>query len=124
MKLVKKIILGGMILGALAGCNGKNDSANKPLEETVKGEPISVQVSGGVHLDNALSVVIKTEKGKYLLCYSSCHCNVSDFTNAAVLIESEMKDGDNQPIEIIGYKQGNMLKMNSIFVNGYKINVK
>ncbi len=124
MKLYQKIIAGGMILGALAGCDGKNNSSNQPLEETVRGQPISVQVAGGANSVRGLSVVVETEKGKYLLCNSSGHYPILGLTDAASLIESEMRDGDTEPIEITGYRQGKKFKMNTVSANGYTIDVR
>jgi len=145
MKLYEKIIARGIILGALAGCDGKNNSSNdgknnfsnQPLEETVRGQPVtvrleetvrgqpvSVQVAGVSHGNQGLSVVIETEKGEYLLCNSSRYFPVLDLTDAASLIESEMRDGDTEPIEITGYRQGNKFKMNIVSANGYTIDLR
>ena len=129
MKLYQKIIAGGMLLGALAGCDGKNDSTNKPLEETLRGEPISVQVAGGTHGEQSISTVIRLNDGKYQLCSSgegfSQHYNLQELTDAAAIIESEMRDGDSEPVEIRGYRtEGNRFRMKSVSANGYSINVE
>ena len=112
-----------MILGALAGCDGKNDSVNKPLEETVKGIPLSVQVVGGTHSVHELSTVLQDSEGKYILANGG-HYPLSDVTDGAALIESEMNDGDNESVELRGYRNGNRFKINSISSNGYTVDLK
>ena len=90
----------------------------KQLEEVVRGIPVSVKCSY-----NSLSVVLKDSKGKYLLG-NACRFPISDISDAAALIESEMKDGDNEPVKLRGYRQGNRMNINFISANGYTINLK
>ncbi len=121
MKLYKKIIAGTLIVGTLVSCRGKNKS-NKPSVETIIGEPMSVQVAGGTHSSRSLSTVIKTEDEKYVLCNAGPY-HISRLTDAAALIESEMRDGDSEPVKITGYWDGNRFKMSSVSANGHEYNL-
>jgi len=94
----------------------------KANEEILIGEPISLQISSG-DTYSTFSTIIKDDKGKYILCKGP-HLPTSE---AAALIESEMNDGDNEPIELRGIYikereiNKKIFKINSVSANGYKI---
>ncbi len=125
MNLYQKIIASGIILGTLTGCD---NSENKPLEETLRGEPISVQVAGGSSGEQSISTVIRLNNGNYELCGAgegfAPYYNLQALTDAAAMIESEMRDGDSEPVEIKGYRvEGNRFKMKSVSANGFIVNI-
>ncbi len=126
MRAYKKVIASGLVLGtlALAGCgshNATNSLAGGSLENTVKGVPISVKVTGGEDPFDNLSTVIKTSNGKYLLCSAMGHFPSFDLTNAAALIEASMKEG--KQIEIERYGKYSCV-MKSVSAYGHTISVK
>ncbi len=128
MRAYKKVIASGLVLGALAcygSCNATNSLAGGSLENTiVRGVPISVKVAaGGDDASDSLSTLIKTNNGKYILCFALTHSPSYDLTNAATLIEASMKE--EKQIEIERYKTHGKYPciMKSVSAYGRTINV-
>ena len=130
IKMAKLLRTLGALVLALSGCSGKK--LNKPQEEltTLVGEPVSIESDGG-RLSSSLSVIVKTEDGKYILCNKMG--SIRTLTNAAAVIRSEMNDGDNEPVVLKGkydvleimnsdevFKR---FKIYSVSANGFTIDV-
>jgi hypothetical protein len=124
-KALTSIALGGAL--ALGGCSGKTENNSSIPYQTIKGIPISVGESC-VNLSGNLATVIDID-GKKLLGYTNYrYSNIKNFfsylkdnTEATVLIQSEISDGDNEPIELIGTYVGNKFKIKTVKANGYQV---
>lgn len=108
---------------ALSGCE-KEESAKKPYEnsyEKIRGIPLSVGVSYGPFNDRSdIATVIEIE-GKKVLGYARSRKG-DKIAEAAALIQSEINDGDDEPIELTGSYNEDKFSIDSIRANGYVVN--
>lgn len=97
----------------------------KPIQQytTIKGKPLSVviAVTGGNGY-GILACIVEREEKK-ILAYAS---NYHNFTivptiQAGALLQSEINDGDDDLVTLVGEYEENMFKIKSVEANGYKI---
>ena len=98
--------------------------ANMAFEDgitPVVGKPLSV-ATGIQNGADIITVVIDID-GEKLFCHHTNSLNELRYVTAEALIQSEIEDGDEEPIILKGIyeNENNMLEMQSIEVNGYKI---
>lgn len=124
MRIVDKIF--GIGLTALIGLSGylihgdiQRYKEETERAETISGYPISVEHDGNYGATR-LSTMIKDKEGKYILCQCKRSAGVGlDTLKATSIIESEMNDGDNEPIELKGIYRENIFEIFSVSANGY-----
>ena len=113
---------------ALLGASCINDyPQNTPLE-TITGIPLSTGESYARDL-GTFAVVIEQE-GKHILARSGLSGNSEQQygtgtiqkATAQALVESEMNDGDDEPIELTGHYQDDRFIISSLKANGYTVN--
>ena len=122
MKFYQKVLASGIMLGSLIGCN-PNATKEIPLEEKISGTPLSVSSSTG-HGGHSLSIIINPYDEKFGTNNLLCNTNIGykvNFTDANALIQSEINDGDNDPIELEGYLNNKIFKIKKVHLNGYTI---
>lgn len=130
--LASLVLVGLSTLGS--SNNGHRISYNLtvPPVTTIKGIPLSVQQNGdfgkrGEQMFN-LATVLDVDGKKVLASgYNSTTLAFNGHPSlrvleAAALIQSEMNDGDNEPIELTGEYSGNRFNIQSVTANGYRIN--
>lgn len=129
-RLKEKLGIGAIVLTlASPGIAALGFTACSPVAkqeqkiETLWGKPISVQVIGG-HGYGYLSTVVENEKGEYVLCRTGHNWSMPKLSDLAALIDSEIKDGDDEFITIKGKYNGDMFRMESVSANGYTIQKK
>ena len=96
------------------------------LEEKLSGIPLSVETIGDAY-GAGFSTIIDTGEGKYILCNANRirkEARYTILTEAAALIESEMNDGDFEPIDVKGYWEGNRFNINNVSANGYSLHLR
>lgn len=115
--MIKQTICGIVAAAALA-CSGQPNQ--EPKYETITGTPLSVAQFSG-RLGGYVSTVIQTE-GKTILTQSD-YCLGVVCSNAEALIQSEITDGDDEPIELTGqYQADGTFKFSKVKANGMTIN--
>jgi len=110
----------------LVGCDQK--SANEiqrdleiKKEITISGKPISVAYTPSTKTEYGTFAAVFEIDGKFLLAYRRETDRIIPYAEAAAVVQSEMNDGDNEPVNLIGHYQGNRFELSSIEANGYKI---
>ncbi len=118
MNRLQKILgIGALIAGiGITGCFNEE----KPIQYiTVKGKPLSVVIAESNHGYGVLACVIEAEEKK-ILAYAHNYHNVLR-AKAGALIQSEINDGDNDLVTLVGNYEDNILNIKSVEANGYKI---
>ncbi len=115
------IIVGAIFYGIIGNKHRHNTIKEEMiLEETIKGVPLSVnhESYGKGIID--LNMVIKTESDKKVLAqpylYYGHFCDASEL---ATIVDSEINDGDNEPIELRGIYKENTFKFWYLKANGF-----
>ena len=110
-----------LVAGTILGCSGGVSKGNEPKYETITGLPISV----GEFYDHgygSIATVIVGGEGKIILAEYVGGLNTKTAARAQALIQSEIADGDNEPIELRGfYETDGTFKMQSLKANGYNV---
>ena len=112
-----------LVAGTLLGCSGGASKENEPESkyETITGLPLSV----GEFYDHgygSIATIIVGGEGKIILAEYFGGLNTKTAAKAQALIQSEIADGDNEPIELRGsYQADGTFKMQSLKANGYGV---
>lgn len=114
-KLQKTLGIGALVL-SLIGCS--NSDASQGIYQPLSGKPISVAEN-----DLTLSTVIEVDSKKILaIGYSGITGRVSE---GVALIQSEISDGDNEQILLIGkYNNEGRFEIDSLKANGYQVDFR
>ena len=106
------------IFGAAYILDSKRYRTEKESVERIKGYPLGVEYDGG-----DLSIAVRDENGQIQIYHGRTENYIRQFSalDAKVLIESEMKDGDNEPVEIGGIYRDKVFEIWSVSANGYTI---
>jgi len=117
--LTSIVLVGALALGGI-GCsdNGQSNQQVNNQYQTIIGVPISVAESYA-RLKGSLATVLDVE-GKYVLAYTS-KGNTRTNAEATALIQSEISDGDEEPIELMGRYDGNRFIIKRVNANGYQV---
>lgn len=103
------IALAGTI--ALSGCSNKDN-------QTLNGLPISVGESFARKYGTLATVI--DINGKKVLGYSRYSTTLKN-AEAVALIQSEISDNDNEPVELTGKYVDDRFEIKSIKANGYQV---
>ena len=123
MKSISRALgIGTLVLAISSVCACPTAEKQERLIETLVGQPISVHVIGGDKSAD-LSAVVRNEDGKYILCHAKDNrCYLRNLVHAAAIIESEIRDGDNESVEMKGvYNDDHIFEMYSVSANSYTI---
>lgn len=105
----------------VAGCS--NNTSTKPEYQIISGQPISVE-QNYAHSAGTIATVIKGND-KPILAYrtiNSILLRTEEYAKAAVLIQSEISDGDKENIELSGhYNDRGEFVMSRVKANGYQV---
>ncbi len=108
--LLASLLIAGSAL--LTGCQEE-----KPLE-TIVGKPLSVTGQKAGWYPGEIALVLEVE-GKNVLAY---HDGTADYLSAAAIVQSEIDDGDNETVELVGryenYENANRFRIKSLKANG------
>ena len=121
----KKTLCGLLTIAAIgAGCcnnTGSREHLNKiPEDITLSGKPISVNYTPNSYGYNSAFVGVFEIDGKSLLTYNSLSRGIQA-QKAAVIVESERNDGDDELVKLTGHYNGNEFELSSVEANGYKV---
>lgn len=118
MNNLQKILgIGACVAGiGITGCFDEE----KPIQyTTVKGKPLAVSVVEGHYGYGTIACVVEADNKKILASAGNYLSYLR--ARAAALIQSEINDGDNDLVTLIGESRGDLLYLKSIEANGYKI---
>ena len=121
MKSIGRALGIGALVLALSGCvnNQSGNQQSNNQYQTIRGAPISVAESYA-RMEGSLATVLDVE-GKHVLAYTS-NGNTRSNAEATALIQSEISDGDEEPIELMGNYDGNRFVIKRVNANGYQVN--
>lgn len=114
--------LTSLITATLMGVSGCRESEPQSGYQLISGYPISVGVGEYEGYDGSFSAELDVD-GKKILAYRSGKYMNQKFAEAAVLIQSEISDGDNEKVELLGYyATSTTFIIKSIKANGHQVN--
>ncbi len=113
--LTNMVLVGVLAFGGVA-CKNENSNSNT---QTISGIPLSAYSNDS----DCLATVLDVNGTKVLSYTYSGNLSMRHVLNTkgVALIQSEINDGDNEPIRLTGQYEGNHFKISSIEANGYKI---
>ncbi|MBS3172004.1 hypothetical protein J4438_00265 [Candidatus Woesearchaeota archaeon] len=119
---IKKTLTGIVLVGtlALSGCedNQKDNQPNNNPYQIIRGAPISVAENYD-EWGSTLATVLDIN-GKHVLAYTSNGRTRSN-AEATALIQSEISDGDEELIELMGNYYENRFVIKRVNANGYQV---
>jgi hypothetical protein len=96
-----------------------NQQDKVAAQNTLRGKPISVAYDFGGYGNSAEIATVIDVSGQQVLAYG--RLSDKNSIEAAALIQSEMNDGDNEPIELVGKYEGARFVIESLKANNYQI---
>ena len=123
MKSINRVLGIGSLALALGGCGTDSSYDDSAQYQTIRGLPISVAGGeyGGIY---TLAIVLDVE-GRHVLArkYGVSHVTKSLLRNVSgvALVQSEISDGDEEPIELRGRYDGDIFEIKGISANDYNI---
>ena len=110
-KLANIVLMVPLAFNLYFGCGQKT----KEEYQMIKGVPVSVGISRA-----CVAVVLETKEHKKMLGYT-CTTEWDKLAKAMALIQSEISDGDTEPIELTGRYVGKDFYCNALKFDDYKI---
>ena len=121
--LGKKALLIGGLIAILNGCNGDTNTSRTPRTLTLRGKPLSVSMAYGRYW-GSLATVLEVD-GKEVLASVGSRSGPGELVRAAALIQSEISDGDNEKVELIGkYYREDKFSIYMVRANGHTIDFR
>ncbi len=123
---MKKAAIGTTIVGTLTGCflmkKEELEKESKINLTKLVGIPLSVSLFETRFGPTSISTVLDAN-GKKVLAYIPYGARVRSqkFVDSAALIQSEINDGDKEPIELSGRYVDNKFEIYSLKANGYGV---
>ena len=127
MKSFRKSLGIGALALALSGCENNqsdNQQSNNPYQ-TIRGIPISV-ANTSRNFSTDLVTVLDVD-GRHVLAYAYASGGTIEYTMAVALIQSEISDGDEEPMELSGRYDGyngNRFLIDKVNANGHQVKFK